>query len=110
MTTSRRSRYAGRHPEERAVPFFHRTRDTTVQDIGLYTLKLGLKPEGGPFSDDRYERLGAVGVLKVTADIPFRGVGYRFSLFENPHAHPTAALPPGICSGWPRYSSSGRVA
>ena len=28
MTTSRRSRYAERHPEGR-VPFFHRTRDTT---------------------------------------------------------------------------------
>ena len=29
MTTSRRSRYAVRHLEERAAPFFHRTRDTT---------------------------------------------------------------------------------
>ncbi len=81
-----------------------------VQDIGLYTPKSGLKPEGGPFADNRYDRLGAVGVLKVVADIPFRAVAYRFSLFENTHARPTAALPPEIAGGWPRYNCSGRVA
>jgi hypothetical protein len=81
-----------------------------VHDIGLYTPKSGLKPEGGPFADDRYDRLGAVGVLKVIADIPFQGVGYRFALFENPHARPTAVLPPGIGGGWPRYNPAGRVA
>jgi len=81
-----------------------------VQDIGLYSPKSGLKPAGGPFADNRYDRLGAVGVLKVIADIPFQGVGYRFSLFENPHARPTAVLPLEIGAGWPRYNGSGRVA
>lgn len=81
-----------------------------IQDIGLYTPKSRLKPAGGPFADNRYDRLGAVGVLKVVADIPFEGVGYRFSLFENPHARPTAVLPPEIGGRWPRYNSSGRVA
>ena len=54
-----------------------------VQDIGFYTPKSGLK-HGGPFADDRYSRLGAVGVLRVVAGIPFEGICYRFSLFENP--------------------------
>ena len=62
------------------------------------------------YADNRYDRLGAVGVLKVVADIPFEGVGYRFSLFENPYARPAAALPPEIGGRWPRYNSSGRVA
>src|SRR6266852_808722 len=79
-----------------------------VEDIGLYTPKSGLKPEGGPFADNRYERLGAVGVLKVDVDTPFPGVRYRFTLFENPYALAAVVVPSGIATGYPRYNSPGR--
>lgn len=72
--------------------------------------RLRVKPEGGPFADNRYEWLGAVEVLKVVAGIPFEGVGYRFLLFENPHARPTAVIRPEVRGRWPRYNPAGRVA
>ncbi len=81
-----------------------------TRDIGLYAPKSGLNADGGAFVDRRYERLGGVGVLKVGVDSPFRGVRYDFSLFENPHALPPAALPPEICGGYPRYNALGQVA
>jgi len=80
-----------------------------VHDIGLYTPKSKLKPEGGPFADSRYKRLGAVGVLGVGVDTPFQGVRYRFALFENLHALPTVVVPPDIATGYPRYQDSGRT-
>lgn len=69
-----------------------------------------MRPEGGPFVDNRYERLGAVGVLKVDVDTPFQGVRYRFKLFENAHALAAVVVPPEIATGYSRYNSSGRVA
>lgn len=80
-----------------------------TRDIALYAPKSGLNADGGAFVDRRYERLGGVGVLKVGVDTPFQGVHYNFSLFANPHALPSAALPPEICGGYPRYNALGRV-
>jgi hypothetical protein len=78
-----------------------------VHDIGLYTPKSKLKPEGGSFIDSRYQRLGAVGVLGVGVDTPFQGVRYRLALFENPHAAPNSCVPPGLATGYPRYQGPG---
>ncbi len=75
-----------------------------TQDIGLYTPKSRLNPGGGAFADNRYERLGGIGVLKVNVDTPFRGVRHAFALFENPHALPTVALPPKVTEGYPRHN------
>jgi len=69
-----------------------------------------LKREGGPFTDGGYGRLGGVGVLTVEVDTPFQGVGYRFALFENPHALPKVAVPPDVIRGYARYTNTGLVA
>ena len=80
-----------------------------THDIDLYVPKSRVNPDGGAFADDRYERLGGVGLLTVDDFDTRRGVQYTFALFENPHALPAVALPPEIGSGYPRYNASGRV-
>lgn len=58
--------------------------------------------EDGPFLDNRYARLGAVGVFKVVKP-PLR---YRFMVFENPHALAAVVVPPEIAKNYPRYDAS----
>ncbi len=54
-------------------------------------LDIGLDAKGGPFVDRRYELLGAVGLFKT--ELSAQVVGYRFVLFENPHALPEVVVP-----------------
>jgi hypothetical protein len=77
-------------------------------DIELYRPKSRLRPDGGAFVDDRYERLGAVGVLKTVDFDPSRGVIYAFTLFDNPHALPCVRLAPDFARDYPRYNGPKR--
>lgn len=75
-------------------------------DIALYCPKAtghqaGYLAENGPFVDNRFERLGAVGVFQVDLTSSVR---YRFALFQNPHALPGVTVPPGIAEGYPRFN------
>jgi hypothetical protein len=83
-----------------------------ISNLSLFTPKskgqlTGYLAEDGPFVDNRFERLGAVGIFKV--DLPEEGMRYRFVLFENPHALPKVAVPPEVARGYPRYTNTGRI-
>lgn len=79
-------------------------------DIALYCPRGAGDHSTGYLAEDRCivgnqcEHLGGVGIFNV--DLPSQGMRYRFVLFENPHALPAVALPPGILAGYPRYDGS----
>lgn len=57
----------------------------------------GYLAEDGCFVGQRYERLGAVGILNV--ELKGASPEYRFTLFRNPGALPSVALPPDVFEG-----------
>lgn len=76
-------------------------------DIALYRPRVdgyttGDLAEDGPFADNRFERLAAVGVLNVVPRS--QGTEYRFALFDNPYA--LVPLPKEIAQDYPRYNGS----
>ena len=80
-----------------------------VMDIALYAPKLptstsGYSAEDGPFANRDYERLG--GVVVFTVDLPAQGMRYRFSLFDNPYALESVAVPRGFLPDYPRFTGS----
>lgn len=84
-----------------------------VIDIGLYVVKQpgqasGYLAESGPFADNRYERLGAVGLLNVR--LVRSPIEYRLALFENPHALPAVRVPSGFAAGYPRHAGPAQAA
>ncbi len=66
----------------------------------------GYLAENGCFVDNRYEHLGAVGILNVT--LAAKGLQYRFFLCDNANAVNGARLPQGIFQGYPRYNATQR--
>jgi hypothetical protein len=79
-----------------------------VTEIALYAphlpgATLGYSAQDGPFVNNRYERLGAVGVFNVRL---VSGIEYRLRIFENPHALPAVAVPPEVADGYTRYNGT----
>lgn len=54
--------------------------------------------EDGCFVGQKYDRIGAVGVLNVVLYDPFE---YNFVLFRNPHARRTVVVPPSTFGNYP---------
>ncbi len=48
---------------------------------------------GGYFTDQRYERLGGVGIFWIDQELGKSEVGYHMRVFLNPNALPATALP-----------------
>ncbi len=61
----------------------------------------GYEVEAGGFVGKQYERLGAVGILNV--ELPPGGFVFRFSIFRNPNALPTVALPRSAFAKYPSF-------